>query len=75
LCFVFGVWYLVYIRFSAHGMRFIKKHKTLNTKLNFAWILHGPEAFIGKAYEVEVVIVYFESSFTPYMKVSGSPLG
>ena len=39
------------------------------------WILHESEAFIGKASEGEVVVVYFEPSVTPHMKVSGSPFG
>ena len=48
------------------------KHQTQN---NIAWILHDSEAFIGKAYEGEVVVIYFESSLTQHMEASGSPLG
>ena len=39
------------------------------------WILHSPEAFIGKAPEGDDVVRYFELSETQYMKVSGLPLG
>jgi len=38
------------------------------------YVLHEPEAFIGKASEGEVVVFYFELSVTQHMKVSGSPL-
>ena len=37
------------------------------------WILHEPEAFIGKASKGEVVVFYFEPLATQHMKVSGSP--
>ena len=39
------------------------------------WILHEPEAFIGKASEGDVVVLYFESLATQRMKASGSPYG
>lgn len=78
LCFVFGVWCCVRRSVSRYvkvnGLR-NTKNQTQNTKHDIAWILHGPEAFIGKAHEGEIVMVYFESSLTLHMKVSGSPLG
>jgi len=39
------------------------------------WILHGAEAFIGKASKVEVVVFYFETLATQPMKASGPPEG
>jgi len=40
-----------------------------------SWILHESEAFIGKASEGEVVVLYFELSVTQHMEASGSPFG
>jgi hypothetical protein len=37
--------------------------------------MHELEAFIGKASEGEVVVLYFEPSVTPHMEASGSPYG
>jgi len=37
------------------------------------WILHGSQAFIGKASKGEVVVLYFESLATQHMEASGLP--
>ena len=37
------------------------------------WILHGSEAFIGKASKGEDVVFYFEPLVTQLMEASGSP--
>jgi hypothetical protein len=39
------------------------------------WILHEPEAFIGKASKGEDVGCYFEPLVTQHMEASGSPCG
>jgi hypothetical protein len=37
--------------------------------------LHESEAFIGKAYKGDVVVLYFESLATQHMEASDSPEG
>ena len=43
-------------------------------KMN-AWVLHGLEAFTGKASKGEVVALYFEPLATQHVEASGPPEG
>ncbi len=47
----------------------------LSVLLAITWILHGLEAFIGKATKGEVVVFYFEPLATPHTEASSPPEG